>query len=252
MKAQNAIVRIVADTYDQCVTKQSESIDVALAKEQHAKYCSELERIGLQLIRIEADNNLPDCCFVEDAAIVVDNIAIITHPGAESRRKETEAVEKVISKFKTIHRVVSPATIDGGDVLKIGMKIFIGLSERTTQYAIDQVAEIIRPRGYEVIAVPIHHTLHLKSVVTALSDSQIIISAGHLDETTFEGFRKIVVPHEESYAANCLSVNNTIFIPAGYPITKSLIEGMGFSTIELENSEFKKGDGALTCMSILF
>src|SRR4030095_6717261 len=107
---------------------------------------------------------------------------------------------------------------------KIGKKIFIGLSERTTHDAINQVAEIVKSKGYEVIAVPIHHTLHLKSVVTALSDSQIIISAGHLDESAFEGFQKIVVPHEEAYAANCLSVNDTIFIPARYPVTKSLID----------------------------
>jgi dimethylargininase len=252
MNARNAIVRAVADSYDQCVTMQDEHINVAVAKEQHTKYCSALEKIGLQLIRIESDNSLPDCCFVEDAAIVVDDMVIITNPGAPSRRKETVAIENVIAKYKSVHHILPPATIDGGDVLEIGMKIFIGLSERTTQEAIDQVSEIVRSKGYQVIAVPVHHTLHLKSVVTALSDTQIILVPGHFDELLFEGFQKVVVPNEESYAANCLAVNDVIFIPSGYPLTKSLIEGVGFTTMELENSEFKKGDGALTCLSILF
>jgi len=252
MKSNYALVRNVPNTYDHCVTKQQEKIDVTLAKQQHADYCNALEKIGLQLIRLEADDSLPDCCFVEDTAIAVDDIAIITNPGAISRRAEVAAVEKEISKYKTIHRIDAPATIDGGDVLQIGKKIFIGLSERTTQEAIDQVQEIVRSKGFEVIGVPIHHTLHLKSVATALTDSQIILNAAHFDEALFSGLRKIIVPEQEHYAANCLAVNETIFIPSGFPVTKSLIEGAGFSTVELENSEFKKGDGALTCLSILF
>ncbi|MFI5136086.1 MAG: dimethylarginine dimethylaminohydrolase family protein [Chitinophagales bacterium] len=252
MRARFAIVREVADTYDQCVTTQQEKIDVALAKSQHEKYCSALEKIGLKLIRIEADNHFPDCCFVEDTAIVADDLAIITHPGAISRRGETDAVEKIISGYKSVHHITPPMTIDGGDVLEIGKKIFIGLSERTSRDAIDQVAQIVQSRNYEVIAVPVHHTLHLKSAVTALNDSHIIMAEGFFDEIFFSDYEKIIVPRDEEYAANCLAVNETVFIPQGFPVTKSLIERAGFKTIALENSEFKKGDGALTCLSILF
>jgi len=252
MRASHAIVRDVAESYDQCVTTQQESIDVPLAKTQHQHYCNALKKAGVELIHIDADNRLPDCCFVEDTAIIVDDVAIITNPGARSRREEVAAMEKAISKYRTVHRISPPATIDGGDVLKVGKKIFVGLSQRTTQDSIDQVAQMVKSSNYEVIPVPIHKTLHLKSAVTALSDSYIIMAQGFFDARIFTGYEKIEVPPGEEYAANCLSVNENIFIPRGFPQTKSLIVRAGFSIVELENSEFRKGDGALTCLSVLF
>ena len=252
MKSNYAIIRGVPLSYDQCVTTQHDKINVALARRQHAAYCYALEKAGAKLIVIAADERLPDCCFVEDTVIVVDDLAIITRPGAPSRRPEVKAVEEVMLKHKTVRRIVTPGTLDGGDVLRIGTKIFIGLSGRTTQQAIDQVKEIISPMGVEVIAVPVHDTLHLKSVITALNETHVVMSAGHFDESLFSDYQQIVLPMEEAYAANCLSVNETVFVPTGYPATRAMIEAEGFSVVDLENSEFKKGDGALTCLSILF
>jgi dimethylargininase len=252
VESKYAIVRTVPGSYDRCVTTQAAGIDVALARRQHAAYCSALEQAGVKLVVLEADDRLPDCCFVEDTVIVVDELAIITRPGAPSRREEVKAVEKAISEFKNIRRILPPGTIDGGDVLQIGMRIFIGLSARTTPDAVEQVHGMVSPLGYEVIPVPVHDTLHLKSAVTALNDSCLVMAAGYFDERLFADFRQLTLPMEETYAANCLCVNDTVIIPSGFPVAKAMIEAEGFSLKELDNSEFRKGDGALTCLSVLF
>lgn len=251
MNATTAIIRSVPDTYSQCVTTQHEVIDVPLAKAQHERYASALQNAGLQLIRLPADNLLPDCCFVEDTVIVADELAIITNPGAPSRRAEVHAMEEALSSLREIRHVPSRETIDGGDVLRVGDKIFIGLSGRTTKGAIELIAGLVAPLGIEVITVPVQHTLHLKSAVTALSDSQVIMASGFFDERIFADYHPLVIPAVESYAANCLAVNETIFMPSGYPVTKSMMEAAGYAVTELDNSEFKKGDGALTCLSVL-
>ena len=250
----NAIVREVPDSFTQCVTSfiGSEPIDVNLARNQHKVYCETLEHLGLKLINLAADNSLPDCCFVEDTAIVVDELAIITSPGVTSRVAETIAMEEALKPIRKIYSINSPGTIEGGDALRIDKKIYIGVSSRTNVEGIKQASEILSPYGYNIIPVCINGTLHLKSVVTYLGENTIILAEGHLDETIFSEYDKVIVPVEEAYCANCLEINGKVLIPKGYPYTKSLLVQKGFDVIELEMSEFEKADGALTCKSILF
>jgi dimethylargininase len=229
-----------------------QKIDVALAKQQHQQYSRTLSSLGIKLIRIEADDTLPDCCFTEDTVIVFDDYAIITIPGATSRIPETIEIEKTLSPLKTIVHIKKPGTIDGGDVLKIGKIFFIGNSARTNEEGIRQVASVIKHKGYQVIPVKIWNTLHLKSVCTYLGNGCIILAEGYLDEKVFSEYDKIIVPKEEEYSANCLVVNGSVLIPKGFPKTKKLIENKGFPIIELEMSEIEKAEGALTCLSVIF
>jgi dimethylargininase len=248
-----AIVRAVPDSFQGCVTTFNNpgEIDVGLAKRQHQIYCDILSLLGLTLINLNADNDLPDCCFVEDNAIVVDNIAIITFPGAPSRIPETVEIERALASRKKLFHLVHPAHLDGGDVLRIEKKIFVGISTRTNEEGVRQVASILNPYGYEIVPIRIRNTLHLKSVCTYLGDGFMVISQGHFDDEPFQGFKKIIIPVGEDYAANTLTLNGKVLMPAGFEKTKSLIKDKGFEVIPLEMTEFKKADGALTCISII-
>ena len=249
-----AIVREVPDSFQKCVTgfHPKMQIDVGLAKHQHQRYCTTLASLGLKLIRIDADDTMPDCCFTEDTAIVVDDLAVITYPGIPSRVRETIEIEKILSPLKTIVHIKEPGTIEGGDVLKIGNKIYIGSSSRTNEEGIKQAALVIEPKGYQVIPVKIKDTLHLKSVCTYMGKGCILLAEGYLDDTVFSEYDKVILPKEEEYCANCLVVNGSILIPKGFPKTKGLIEKKGFPVIELEMSEIEKAEGALTCLSVIF
>lgn len=251
---KNAIVREIANTYNNCVVTFSDTplIDVSLAKQQHNNYCNVLSQVGVDITKLEADDNLPDCCFVEDTAIIIEDIAIITYLGTESRVNETYEIEKSLKNYKKIYHINLPGTIEGGDVLKIDKKIYVGISQRTNIEGINQLALIVKDKGYEVIGVNIWDTLHLKSACTYLGNNVVIFSQGHFDESIFSSYDTIIVPKEEEYCANTLTINGQVLIPKGFPITKGLITIKGFSVIELEMTEIQKAEGALTCLSLLF
>jgi len=247
-----ALVRPVPDSYEQCVRTNVEKINVDLAKRQHAEYCKTLQKLGLKLIWIKGDNTLPDSCFVEDTAIILGEKAIICNMKIKSRAKEVVEVAKVLEKLKETHYVKPPANMDGGDVLKIENKVFVGLSARTNSHAIRQLRKILESSDFEMVPVRIHNVLHLKSACTYLGRNYVILSEGHFDTEILQDYKKILVPRGEEYAADCLAINGTILIAKGYPKTKKLIEKEGFSVKELEVSEFRKGEGALTCLSIIW
>lgn len=250
MKRVNyAIVRPVPDTYDQCVRTNIEQIDVALAKRQHIEYCMALQRLGLKLIWIVGDNNLPDSCFVEDTSIVLGKKAIICNMRVKSRAGEVTEVARVLEKLKEIHYIKQPATMDGGDVLRVQDQIFVGLTTRTNLHAVNQLKRIIKG-DCKVVPVKVHDILHLKSRCTYLGNNCVIIADKYFNTEFLNGFKKIVVPREEEYAANCISINKKILMAKGHPKTKKLIEKEGFIVDELDMSEFYKGEGALTCLSI--
>jgi dimethylargininase len=252
VKAKHAIVRPVPESYEHCVRTNTEQINVELAKQQHERYCQVLARLGLELIWVKRSNTLPDSCFVEDTSFVLGGKAIICNMSVKSRASEVIEVAKVLAGLKEIHYVKPPATIDGGDVLKIEDRLFIGLSARTNIEAIEQVRKIVESSGFAVVPVNVHNVLHLKSACTYLGDSCVILSNGNFDTKILSGLRKIVVAKGEEYAADCLAVNGTVLMAKGYPKTKRLIENEGFSVKELEMSEFRKGEGALTCLSIIW
>lgn len=250
--ADYAIVRPVPTSYDRCVRTTAERIDVALAKKQHAEYCATLKKLGLELIWIKGDNTLPDSCFVEDTAVVFREKAVICNLRVKSRAKEIVDVAKVLKELKETHYIKPPATIDGGDVLAIEDRVLVGLTARTSQHAIQQLRDILEKSHAEIVPVKVHNILHLKSACTYLGNNQVILSKGHFDTDVLLDLEKIVVPRGEEYAADCLAIKGTILMAKGYPKTKRLIEKEGFLVQELEMSEFRKGDGALTCLSIIW
>jgi dimethylargininase len=201
---------------------------------------------------VKGDDTLPDCCFVEDAAIIIEEKAIICNMKVKSRAREIIEVAKVLEKLKETYCIKPPATIDGGDVLKIENKIFVGLSARTNIQAVHQLRKILNGSHLEIVPVKVRNVLHLKSACTYLGNNYVIISKGHFDVDIMWGYRKILVPKGEGYAADCLAIDGTVLMAKGYPKTKKMIEAAGFSVKELEMSEFRKGEGALTCLSILF
>jgi dimethylargininase len=208
--------------------------------------------MGLELARIDADDRYPDCLYVEDTAIVVGDKAFIAPMAAESRRGESNAVEAKLREFKCVQHLTPPATLDGGDVLQVDRRLYVGLSRRTNAHAIDQLRTALEPEKYEVVPVRVQDILHLKSACTYLGESTVVMLAGHLDEQPFAGLRKIPVQPTEAHAANCLALNGLVLIPAGAPETRARIEEMGFETEEIDISESRKAAGGLTCSSIVF
>lgn len=249
----HAVVRGVPNTFDQAIKPSAlaQSIDVRLAREQHLRYCSALRGAGLALIKIESDDRFPDCVFVEDTAVVVGGKAIIAEMAAESRRGETDAIDQRLSEFLEIHYIQPPGTLDGGDVLRIDTRIFVGLSKRTNREAADQLAAILGPDGFDIVPVPVHHVLHLKSACSHVGEDIILLRAGYLDEAAFDAYRTIIVPESEPHAANCLAINGRVFIPTGAPRTRAMLNEHGCTTVELEISESRKAAGLLTCSSII-
>jgi dimethylargininase len=247
-----AIVRDVPDSFDWCIKPDPAAvIDVGLAKKQHGTYKNTLQKLGLELMIIASDDRYPDCCFVEDTAIIVGEAAVVPSMGAPSRIGEEVEVRNVLAGYKSLLEVNLPAMMDGGDVLLIDKKIFVGLSKRTNREAVSHLQEI-SPAGYEVIAVPLAGVLHLKSACTYLGDDCVLMCKGHFDDDVFTAYNKIVVHPEDAYSANCLAVNDRVLISNGFPRTRSALEAAGFDTIEMDMSEFRKAGGSLTCLSILF
>jgi dimethylargininase len=250
-----AIVREIPDTYKSCIKSaiSKTEIDVNLAKKQHLSYCKTLSQLGLKVLKIEKDNKLCDSCFVEDTAIVIADKAIITRPGMISRRGEIDKIKKILTQYKKIFEIETPGTLDGGDVLLINETLYIGISKRTNTIAIKQVSDILTSEdNFNIKTLVLKNALHLKSVCQYLGNNYVIMDPNHFNKDDFIGYNKILVPKKESYAINCLPIKNKILIAKGYPVTKNLIEKEGFDTIEIDVSEFKKGDGGLTCLSIIF
>ncbi len=217
---------------------------------QHATYVETLKDLGLSITHLDPLEGHPDAYFVEDAALMFAEVAIVTRPGAAARLNEAEAISSTIEKFRPIARLTSPATLDGGDVLMVGKKIYVGLSERTNAEGARQLATLLAPRGYEVKPIPVPAGLHLKSSVTWAGADALVITRSLVEH--FPGYRHVVVPDEESYAANILWVNDTLLMPRGFPRTRELLEELKLPIRELDQSEVQKMDGALTCMSLRF
>ncbi|UCC84638.1 MAG: N(G),N(G)-dimethylarginine dimethylaminohydrolase [Gemmatimonadota bacterium] len=249
-----ALVRGVPKTFHRAITpsESTEPIDVERAREQHERYCQALEGLGLKLIRIAADDRFPDCPFVEDTALVLGDRVIITAPGAEARRGETGAIEQALENYMTLYHIQSPATLDGGDILLIDEHVYVGLSSRTSSLAAEQLRQILADTRYDVTPVAVDGILHLKSACTYLGDDVIVYLPGHLDDDFFARYERITVPRNEAHAANCLSINGTVLVPAGAPETRAHIENAGFDTLEIDISESHKVGGGLTCSCIIF
>jgi dimethylargininase len=228
------------------------SIDRDLALQQHAGYRRMLERCGAVVETLDANRHLPDCVFIEDTAIILDEIAILCSMGHPSRRDEPAGIEPHIRRHRDVRRIDLPATIDGGDVLRVGRRLIVGLSGRTNTAAIKGLQDAVRHYGYEIDPVAVTGCLHLKSACTALPDGTLLANAGWLDANALRQYRIVRVPDDEPDAANVALVGETVCAAAGHAQTKDLIRGLGFRVETADLSEFAKADGCVTCLSLLF
>jgi dimethylargininase len=247
-----AIVRGVPETFDRALAMHApaEPIDVARARAQHAGYVAALRALGVELVELPADPALPDCCFVEDTAVIAEGVALITRPGAASRRGETAAVRAALAGRMPIHEMAEPATLDGGDCLLAGRRLHIGLSSRTNAAGVARAREVFGPAGIDVIPVAMPPALHLKSVCSPLGDRAVLVAQGMLPPGTFAA-RELSVPAAEAVAANVVTIGRAALVAAGCPATAALVEAAGFAAHPVDTSELRKADGALTCLSIL-
>jgi dimethylargininase len=249
-----AITREVSPEIDRCELSflPREAIDLARAVRQHDRYCLVLESLGLHVLRLPAEPGCPDCCFVEDAAIVLDEIAILTAMGAPSRRAESKGVAAALRPYRRVIEMTLPSTLDGGDLLRVGRRLFISLSARTNADGVLFVREALGPLGYNVIPLETKGCLHLKSAVTSLGGDRVLVNAAWLDPSSLSGLEILTVPPEEPEAANVLEVRGEILVHSGFERTMRLLEAEGFRVRPLDVSEFLKAEAGLTCKSVLF
>ncbi|HUL79914.1 MAG TPA: arginine deiminase-related protein [Vicinamibacteria bacterium] len=248
-----AFMRGVPPTLDRCelTFRAWEPIDIDRALAQHAAYADLLRSLGLEVVELPADPALPDCCFVEDTAVVLDEVALLAMPGAPSRRGEVAAVEAALAPFRPLERTPFPATLEGGDVLRVGRRLFVGRSARTNEAGIARLAAVAEPLGYRVLPVTVTGCLHLKSAVTALDDERVLANPTWIDMTAFVGLGVVPVAPEEPDAANVLRVSGLVVAHPGFPRTLDRIAALGYAVRPLDVSEFLKADAALTCKSLL-
>ena len=249
-----AMTREVSPSIGQCeLTHLSrQEIDVDLAQCQHAQYENSLIDLGCKLSRLSAEPNLPDSVFVEDAAIVLNNMAVIARPGAILRRKETQSVAEVLKEYRTILQIIDPGTLDGGDVLQVGKTLYVGHSKRSNSHGIKQLMEIVTPYGYKVEVVKVDDCLHLKSAVTLVGEDTLLINRAWVDANTFGAMEFIEIDPSEPYAANALLVGEALIYPASFPRTHLRLESKGIGVRVMDVSELQKAEGALTCCSLIF
>ena len=246
-----------ANVHDGLTTAGLGYPDFGMMLRQHAEYRRVLEAFGVVTTVLDADLRYPDGCFIEDTAVIADGLAVITHPGAPSRRGEVDAVADLFACRTETARIEPPGTVDGGDVIVAGKRVLIGVSQRTNANGAEQLAALLRPRGFDVRLVPVivfaelPVGLHLKSDVCPIGD-RLLATRAYADRSELADFARIVVPDGEEYAANCLDLGSRLLIAEGFPRTRDRLERAGFDVEALDVSEFRKMDGALTCLSLRF
>ncbi|HET6931346.1 MAG TPA: arginine deiminase-related protein [Candidatus Acidoferrum sp.] len=227
-------------------------IDMEKARAQHHAYEALLEKLGAKVISLPEERDLADSMFVEDPAIVLDEVAIICSLGTETRRKEAPSLAAALEPFRKLAYVKLPGMLEGGDVLRVGKKIFAGRTERSNPEGIRQLAVIAEHYGYDLTAVPVTGCLHLKSAVTYLGRNTLLGNRAWFEWKRFTGFDWVDVDPGEPHAGNALTIGEAIVFPASYPKTRARIEAKGFRVESLDISELQKAESGLTCSSLLF
>jgi dimethylargininase len=248
-----ALTRDISPRFNECEITHIERtpIDLDVARAQHHEYVQALKFLGCDVFELHAEAALPDSVFVEDTAFILPEVAVITRPGADSRKPETESIIRALSPFIKYVQMQAPATLDGGDVLVLGKQIYIGLSTRSNQAAIDQLNELLGEYGYSVTGVQMHNCLHLKSALTRVDDRTVLINPNWVDTHHFEDFNWIEIDPSEPFAANCLPIGDSIIYPTAFPKTLSKLEDAGLKVVKVDASELAKAEGAVTCCSLI-
>ena len=245
-----AVVRKIPNSYPELYLPKGIHIDLDLAREQHDKYVKALQWLGLNVDVAPTDEKYPDCVFIEDTAVVHQNNVLITNMGSKYRRGEIEETKKHFQKTHKLFEIKSPAFLEGGDVLVIKDEVYVGISNVTNNLALEYLKMIFD--SYTIIPVPIAKTLHLKSACSYIGKNTLLICEDLLKTNLFNKFDKILVPKKESYACNCIVIKNKVLVPEDASKTISMIENKGFKIKTVPISEFMKGEGSLTCLSIIY
>lgn len=249
-----AITRGVSETlaHGELTFRDRTPIDIALARRQHEAYEDALAGLGVLVDHLPAEDALADAVFVEDVAMVLDEIAIVTLPGALSRRAETESIARAVGKYRQVHRLTSPATLDGGDVVRIGKTLYVGLSSRTNAVGIDQLDALVSPLGYTVLAVEVAGALHLKTACTYAGKSVLLANPEWAATNIFRDVEVLPVDPAEPWGASVLAIGDHLVMPASFPRTRAQLEARGFTVVAVDLSELQKAEGGPTCLSIVF
>ena len=250
---QYALVRKPGENFHRGITSSNLGTpDYKKALRQHDGYCQALRKCGLQLIVLGADVRYPDGPFVEDTAIITEECAIMANLGAASRQGEEEKIREILSEFRTIESIKPPGTVEGGDILSVDNHSYIGLSQRTNQAGARQLSAMLSKYGFTSSTIPLKSVLHLKSGVNYIGHNNMVAIDEFAQRDEFKRFNIIRVDEEESYAANCLLVNDFLLLPKGFPKISEKIQASGYKILAIEMSEFQKMDGGLTCLSLLW
>jgi dimethylargininase len=249
-----ALTRAVPASLDRCeLTHLARSpVDVPLAVRQHADYEEALRRAGCTVIRLPPEPDLPDSVFVEDTAVVLDEVAVTTRPGAPSRRGETVSAAAALRAWRRLGTIEEPGTLDGGDVLAAGKTIYVGVGARSNPEGVRQLAAHLAPFGYEVRGVEVSGCLHLKSAATLVSPSAVLVNPSFVDPRRFEPLEPVLVASDEPAGANALLVGGHVIYSPAYPRTRDILESLGARIITVDLGELAKAEGALTCCSLVF
>jgi dimethylargininase len=251
---RTAITREISPAIARCeLTHLSrQPIDLGAARAQHALYEQSLREAGCTVLRIPVDPDLPDSVFVEDVAVVLNEVAVITRPGAESRRPEVAAVADALRPYRPLAHIEPPGTLDGGDVLVIGKRVFVGESSRTNDAAIGQLDRILAPFGYEVGGVRVHGCLHLKSAATAVSARMLLVNPDWTPAGDWLAFDVVDVHPDEPFGANALHIDGRVIYPTSFPLTRKRLETRGIEVVDVDVGELAKAEGGVTCCSLVF
>ncbi|MGD9079889.1 MAG: arginine deiminase family protein [Desulfobacterales bacterium] len=223
-----------------------------LILKQHASYVDALKTIGVDVIELDPLPDYPDAHFVEDTAVVMPEVAVITRPGAASRQGEEESIADVLKQYREVEYIQNPGALDGGDVLMIGNRFFIGISERTNLEGAEQLGRILEKYGKTWTSIQVGAGLHFKSSVNYSGKNSILVTQDFANHETLNEYDKLVVDRQEEYSANCLWINDHLLMPSGFPNTKAKLKSLRLPIIELDVSEMQKMDGGLTCLSLRF
>lgn len=249
-----ALTRAVSARLSDCELSflDRKPIDVDGARAEHHQYEELLRQLGLEVIALPPLDHLPDAVFVEDAAVVVDEVAVLTRPGATSRRPEVDTVGQALARWRSVVSLDGAGTLDGGDVLRADRQFHVGLSRRTNAAGAAALGEALAPFGYRVIAVPVTGCLHLKTAASYLGHGRMLVHRPWFDANLLAGYQLIDVPAEEAWAANVLVLGTDVVMAAGFPRTRELLERLGLRTHEVAFAELLKAEAGVTCESIIF
>lgn len=228
------------------------AIDYELAVRQHGEYCKALAQCGVEVRRLDVNLEFPDCTFIEDTAIVLDELAVLAPMGTVARRDEPRGIVSELQRYRNVHSLQRPAMLEGGDVLQLERTLLVGLSSRTDQQGIDALDTVVHRYGYRVQPVPVERCLHLKTACTALPDGRLLVNPDWIDTAGLADYGIVYVSPDEPWAANTMLVGDCVFMAASHSQTANIVRELGFEVKLLDISEFAKAEGGITCLRIMF